>query len=88
MEEKDATPEERAVAEVNSGIYCFAKQPLSEALAAVSGKELAGDIVFKLYDTYGFPVDLTADVARAKGIGIDREGFEKAMNRFNAEPAV
>ena len=52
---------------------------LQEALAIVTDKELSGDLVFKLYDTYGFPVDLTADVARAAGIDIDRPGFESAM---------
>ncbi len=51
---------------------------LKEAMKA-SGKELPGDLVFKLYDTYGFPVDLTADVARAASLTIDREGFEAAM---------
>jgi len=40
---------------------------------------LSGDVVFKLYDTYGFPVDLTADVARARNMEIDRAGFEQAM---------
>ncbi len=54
---------------------------LEEALAKVSGKKLPGDIVFRLYDTYGFPADLTADVARARGIAIDRAGFEAAMEK-------
>ena len=40
---------------------------------------LPGELVFKLYDTYGFPVDLTADVARARGVRVDRDGFEVAM---------
>ncbi|MCU7965837.1 MAG: alanine--tRNA ligase, partial [gamma proteobacterium symbiont of Bathyaustriella thionipta] len=40
---------------------------------------IPGDVVFKLYDTYGFPVDLTADVAREHGLEIDREGYEQAM---------
>jgi alanyl-tRNA synthetase len=53
---------------------------LEDALAGVAGKELAGDVVFRLYDTYGFPVDLTADVARARGITVDRDGFEAAMD--------
>jgi alanyl-tRNA synthetase len=42
---------------------------------------LAGDIAFKLYDTYGFPVDLTADALRSKNLGVDRDGFEAAMKR-------
>jgi alanyl-tRNA synthetase len=42
---------------------------------------LAGDIVFRLYDTFGFPVDLTADIARERGIGIDLAGFEACMTQ-------
>lgn len=42
---------------------------------------LAGDIVFRLYDTFGFPVDLTADIARERGIGIDLAGFETCMTQ-------
>src|ERR1700752_4452835 len=42
-------------------------------------KVIDGDTVFKLYDTYGFPVDLTADVARERGLSIDQAGFEAAM---------
>ena len=44
-----------------------------------SGDILNGETAFKLYDTYGFPVDLTEDALRAKGISVDLEGFEKAM---------
>ncbi|HEX7130579.1 MAG TPA: alanine--tRNA ligase [Rhodanobacteraceae bacterium] len=43
-------------------------------------KVIAGDDAFRLYDTYGFPVDLTADIARERGLGVDMEGFERAMN--------
>jgi alanyl-tRNA synthetase len=43
------------------------------------GGELGGDVVFKLYDTFGFPVDLTADVLRSRGLGLDQTGFERAM---------
>ncbi len=52
---------------------------LESAISKMSGKVLAGDVVFKLYDTYGFPVDLTADVARERGLEIDQEGFEREM---------
>jgi len=38
-----------------------------------------GDTVFKLYDTYGFPIDLTADIARERGLGVDQRGFDAAM---------
>ncbi|MBN9990845.1 hypothetical protein JND45_16035, partial [Listeria monocytogenes] len=40
---------------------------------------LPGDVAFKLYDTYGFPYDLTEDALRAEGFGIDRAGFDTAM---------
>ncbi len=52
---------------------------LEAAIADLDGKELPGDIVFKLYDTYGFPVDLTADIARERELSIDQKGFEVAM---------
>ncbi len=52
---------------------------LEESIAALSGGVIPGDVVFKLYDTYGFPVDLTADIARERGLTIDQAGFEAAM---------
>ncbi|MCA3882227.1 alanine--tRNA ligase [Vibrio vulnificus] len=52
---------------------------LNDALDALEGKELDGETVFKLYDTYGFPADLTNDVARERDFTIDEAGFEKAM---------
>src|SRR5262245_22563132 len=48
---------------------------LEEAIRNARGKTIAGDAVFKLYDTYGFPVDLTADMARERGLNIDEAGF-------------
>ena len=52
---------------------------LDEATAQLVGTVIPGETVFKLYDTYGFPVDLTADVARERGLTIDQAGFEAAM---------
>ena len=52
---------------------------LEGAIEALSGEQIPGEIVFKLYDTYGFPVDLTADIARERSLAIDEEGFEAAM---------
>ncbi|NIL94500.1 MAG: alanine--tRNA ligase [Woeseiaceae bacterium] len=52
---------------------------LEEAIAVLDGKVIPGDVVFKLYDTYGFPVDLTADIARERGLSIDQQGFEESM---------
>lgn len=50
-----------------------------QAVSRLAGPTLPGEIIFKLYDTYGFPVDLTADVARERGISLDLAGFETAM---------
>ena len=58
---------------------------LEKAIASLNGDTLAGETVFKLYDTYGFPVDLTADVARESGITLDMEGFEAAMQVQRAQ---
>ncbi|MFO4686165.1 alanine--tRNA ligase [Vibrio cholerae] len=52
---------------------------LNDALDQLSGQVLDGQTVFKLYDTYGFPADLTNDVARERGFSIDEAGFEQAM---------
>jgi alanyl-tRNA synthetase len=49
-------------------------------LAAKKQKALPGSVVFKLYDTYGFPVDLTADILRGHGIALDQEGFDRSMD--------
>ena len=49
-----------------------------------AGGELDGDIAFRLYDTYGFPYDLTEDALRARGIGVDKAGFDAAMARQKA----
>lgn len=54
---------------------------LTTEMQALSGDTLSGDIVFKLYDTYGFPIDLTADIARENELKIDKAGFEIAMNQ-------
>ena len=58
---------------------------LDEATTGMQpGDVLAGDTAFKLYDTYGFPYDLTEDALRAQGFGIDQAGFETAMNNQKA----
>ena len=44
-----------------------------------AGTVIPGEVIFKLYDTYGFPADLTADIARERGLGIDHDGFDAAM---------
>ncbi|WP_274873244.1 alanine--tRNA ligase-related protein, partial [Serratia marcescens] len=52
---------------------------LDEELAKLQGDTLDGETAFRLYDTYGFPVDLTADVCRERGLKVDEAGFEEAM---------
>ncbi|MBG0838916.1 alanine--tRNA ligase [Ectopseudomonas toyotomiensis] len=52
---------------------------LEQDLAGLKGSVIPGDVVFKLYDTYGFPVDLTADIARERELSVDEEGFEREM---------
>ncbi|MES2205366.1 MAG: alanine--tRNA ligase [Pseudomonadota bacterium] len=54
---------------------------LSRSLEQLSDSILPGEVAFQLYDTYGFPLDLTADICREKNIHIDEAGFEAAMNR-------
>ena len=54
-------------------------QILEEALAGIKGTEIPGDVVFKLYDTYGFPTDLTNDIARERNLTLDIAGYETAM---------
>ncbi len=52
---------------------------LGTVLDDIEGSEIPGETAFKLYDTYGFPLDLTADIAREKNMTIDQQGFETAM---------
>ena len=53
---------------------------LGETIRQLDGTVIPGEVVFKLYDTYGFPVDLTADIARERNLEIDLEGFEREMD--------
>jgi len=55
-----------------------------DEVAAKSGATIAGADAFRLYDTYGFPVDLTADIARERGLAVDMAGFEQAMEEQRA----
>ena len=70
------TEEERFSATLAQGMRLLNKE-----IDSLSGDILSGEFVFKLYDTYGFPVDLTSDIARVKQLKIDQKGFDKAMDR-------
>jgi alanyl-tRNA synthetase len=52
---------------------------LESEIKSIKGDTLSGEIIFKLYDTYGFPADLTADIARERKLVLDMEGFDEAM---------
>lgn len=67
--------EERFFATLASGIELFNKE-----LAVTSGKVFSGEVAFKLYDTYGFPLDLTADMLRERDMSVDEIKFEELMN--------
>ncbi|RUM92305.1 MAG: alanine--tRNA ligase [Thiomicrospira sp.] len=57
---------------------------LEEDIAQLSGSVISGSTAFKLYDTYGFPLDLTADVARERNLSVDESGFEQEMEAQRA----
>ncbi|QOW18812.1 alanine--tRNA ligase [Lysobacter ciconiae] len=67
--------EERFAETLDAGMRIF------DEVAAGSGGTIPGADAFRLYDTYGFPVDLTADIARERGLTVDMEGFDAAMQR-------
>ncbi|MCU5782485.1 alanyl-tRNA synthetase [Alcanivorax balearicus MACL04] len=73
------TEEEQFARTLNAGM-----KVLENAIASLQGSELPGDVVFALYDTHGFPPDLTADVARERGLTVDMAGFEKEMEAQRA----
>ena len=67
--------EERFIQTLDTGMSI-----LESEIEDIAGSEISGEVAFKLYDTYGFPVDLTADVARERGLTIDMAGFDSEMN--------
>ena len=87
----EAYPELKAKADMVSNILLKEEQRFAETLEqgmkllqdgtkSLKNNLITGETAFKLYDTYGFPVDLTADYARENNLTVDLEGFEKAMN--------
>ena len=66
--------EDRFAATLDQGMRMFESE-----LALLQGSTVPGEVVFRLYDTFGFPEDLVADVARERGLTVDHEGFEREM---------
>jgi len=80
--EKILQQEEIRFAEtLDQGMHILGELILETKNKQLNDKVIPGEVVFKLYDTYGFPVDLTADVAREHDLEIDRDGYEKAMEK-------
>ncbi|RAZ26256.1 alanine--tRNA ligase [Campylobacter hyointestinalis] len=71
--------EERFLATISAGLDLF-----NEELAKTTSKVFSGEVAFKLYDTYGFPLDLTADMLREKGLSVDETKFNKLMSEQKA----
>ena len=72
--------EERFAETLEQGMRIFEQE-----IGKVTGSEIPGELAFRLYDTYGFPIDLTADVGRERGLEVDMAGFERAMERQRAQ---
>jgi alanyl-tRNA synthetase len=68
--------EEQFEVTLSQGLKLF-----EQTVKELQGKVIPGETIFKLYDTYGFPVDLTADIARERDLSMDFDGFETAMNQ-------
>ena len=74
-----AREEERFAETLRSGMNL-----LDGVIVRLDGTTIPGEVAFKLYDTYGFPVDLTADIARERGLTVDMAGFERLMDEQRA----
>jgi alanyl-tRNA synthetase len=70
--------EERFSETLEKGLVLL--EEATSKLKAEKGKILPGDVAFRLYDTYGFPLDLTEDILRGEGMSVDQSGFDKLMN--------
>ena len=81
IKETIRTEEERFIKTMEKGLRLLD----DEAAGLQKGDTFPGETAFKLYDTYGFPLDLTQDALKLKGIKVDTDGFDKAMARQKAE---
>jgi alanyl-tRNA synthetase len=70
--------EQRFIETLDAGLKILQEQ--TAAIKEAGGKTIPGEVVFKLYDTYGFPVDLTEDIVRRDDLSLDMEGFNREMN--------
>ncbi|EEO24127.2 MULTISPECIES: alanine--tRNA ligase [Helicobacter] len=77
LQEQCRAEEERFFETIESGMALF--QTELDSMRQKNEKSFNGEIAFKLYDTYGFPLDLTQDMLRELGLGVDMQGFEKCM---------
>ena len=82
LNEKRAQIEKAIRAEEDSFAVTLDKgmKLLEDAIAKMQGEVIPGEVVFKLYDTYGFPLDLTADIARERNLKLDEAGYEREMD--------
>ncbi len=71
--------EERFLETLDRGLEVLSQ--MLEELKREGRKEIPGECIFRLYDTYGFPIDITMDVAREEGLGVDTRGFEEEMEK-------
>jgi alanyl-tRNA synthetase len=77
IEEVIRTEEERFVETLDKGLSLLTRE--REALRKAGGSVLSGDVAFRLYDTFGFPLDMTEDILRTDGIQVDVDGFQSCM---------
>ena len=70
--------EQRFIETLDAGLRILQEE--TAVIKAAGGKTIPGEIIFKLYDTFGFPVDLTGDIVRRVNLSLDMEGFEREMN--------
>jgi len=75
--------EERFIQTLGNGLRILEEE--MDRLERSGGKVLSGEVLFRLYDTFGFPVDLTEDIVRGKGITVDEDGFEACMDEQRAK---
>ncbi len=75
--------EEKFAKTIDQGLAILSE--MEEKMVAAGAKELSGEDTFKLYDTYGFPVDLTAEILEEKGFGYDEAGFKACMEQQRAK---